>query len=470
MEEHESIFLLFAGAVMVSAWYGGLGPGLLSTALGALIVDFFYLPRIYGFLINDPEHNIPLGLFVAQGLLISALCKALHSARERVESNMMEARRSEERYRLIVGNIDEIVYLVQMGADPFLGKVEFVSDRVEKIIGYRPNEFLDDPTLWSRIVHPDDFSALKKATEKILAGQETVVREYRLQHKKTGEYRWVEDKVVLRVEEGRAVGLFGVARDITERKQAEAALERLVAELKQKTIQAEEASRMKSHFLSNVSHELRTPLNAIIGYVSLLLDESYGPLSERQKAPLERVRINTVDLIKVVEDVLDLSKIESGRMTVHLSRVDVPSVVQDVLSKMQPLAGSKSLSVRCDIGALPAIESDRLKISQILINLLSNAIKFTPKGGEILISTKALREKERIEIRVQDSGIGMRPEEIPKIFDAFHQIDASATREFGGVGLGLAIVKELVDLLGGEIRVESEYGKGSTFTLLLPYR
>lgn len=241
-------------------------------------------------------------------------------------------------------------------------------------------------------------------------------------------------------------------------------------ELKKKTIQALEASRIKSDFVSNVSHELRTPINAIIGYSSLLLDETYGEAGQEQKAPLEGVVRNANDLLSLVNDVLDLSRIESGKMAVRLGPVEIPSLIQGVLSGMHPLFEKKSLFVQFnEPETFPMIQSDADKIKQITVNFLSNAVKFTKNGG-VIISVKDLPEREGVEFSVQDTGIGIKPEELPKIFDAFHQVDASATREFGGVGLGLAIVKELIRLLQGEIRVESEYKKGTTFTVYLPYR
>ncbi len=242
------------------------------------------------------------------------------------------------------------------------------------------------------------------------------------------------------------------------------------AELKRKTIEAQEASRIKSEFVSNVSHELRTPLNAIMGYNSLLLEEVYGAVSESQKGPLEGVQRNANDLLKLVNEVLDLARIESGKMPVEIQEVDIVLLIKETLSGMQPLFDQKSLYVRFNqVEPLPAIYSDSDKIKQILVNLLSNAVKFTKKGG-IRIAMTARPDKGGVEISIQDTGIGVKPEELSKIFNTFHQVDASATREFGGVGLGLAIVKDLIYLLQGEVRVESQYGKGSTFTVYLPYR
>ena len=251
--------------------------------------------------------------------------------------------------------------------------------------------------------------------------------------------------------------------EIAERKRVEEVL-------KQKTIEAQEASRVKSEFVSNVSHELRTPLNAILGYTHLLLDGTYGALGTDQKVPLEGVLRNAGDLVSLVNGVLDLAKMESGKLSVSLEEVNLTSLIQEILSGMKPLFKEKSLQTHFNqVKGLAPIRSDREKVRQIIINLLSNAVKFTMQGG-VTITESVLSEQGGIEIRIQDTGIGVLPEELPKIFNAFHQVDASSTREYGGVGLGLAIVKELVGLLKGEIKIESEYGKGTTAILYLPCR
>jgi PAS domain S-box-containing protein len=247
-------------------------------------------------------------------------------------------------------------------------------------------------------------------------------------------------------------------------------LQKTNEELFRKTVEAEEANRLKSQFLSNVSHELRTPLNAIIGYTSLLLDEIYGSVADDQKMPLEGVKRNADDLLKLVNDVLDLSKIESGKLTLDLEEVNVSSLIEEVLSAMKPLFEERSLSVESRIETgVPLLYSDPGKIKQVIVNLLSNAVKFTKQGG-IVIRVKNQFRQNRVEMAIQDTGIGIRKEELPKIFDAFHQVDGAATREFGGVGLGLAIVKEMMDRLHGDVTVESEYGEGSIFTVYLPYK
>jgi signal transduction histidine kinase len=247
-------------------------------------------------------------------------------------------------------------------------------------------------------------------------------------------------------------------------------LQRTNEELRQKTLEAQEVARLKSQFLSNISHELRTPLNAILGYTHLLMDRTYGALGPDQEVPIEGILRNGEDLLRLVNDVLNLSRIEAGKLSVNLSTVELPALYEDVLEKMRPLIDEKVLSVRWAAPRnLPSIQSDAQKIRQILTNLLSNAIKFTPKGS-VTIETTDLPQRDGIEIKVHDTGVGIKREELPRIFEAFHQVDGTSTREFGGVGLGLTIVRELAEALKGEVHAESEYGKGSAFTVFLPYR
>lgn len=262
---------------------------------------------------------------------------------------------------------------------------------------------------------------------------------------------------------GKIIMAVATFYDITHRKKDEAAL-------KQKTIEAEEASRLKSRFVSQVSHDLRTPLNAIMGYNRLLSAEIYGPLAEDQKQALERMQKNAEHLLKLINNVLDISKMESGKASIDLLPVDLVQLIGEILTEMKPPADKKSLSLHYRPGKTPiVIESDPTKVNQIITNLVSNAIKFTEQGS-VSVEARDRSEKRGVEVTIQDTGIGIRADELSRIFESFYQGDSAKQYSSEGSGLGLAIVKELVDLLQGEIVVESEQGKGSTFTLFLPYR
>lgn len=233
-------------------------------------------------------------------------------------------------------------------------------------------------------------------------------------------------------------------------------------------MEAEEANRYKSRLVANVSHDLRTPLNAIIGYTQLLSDGVYGPVHEDQASALEGVQRNAGDLLKMVNDILDLAKMESGKMPVAVAPVEISLLIKEILSEIKPLSDRKGLSLQYRLqDALPIIESDGIKVKQILVNLLSNAIKFTDRG-EITVIAKDRGERKGIEIAVRDTGVGIQAEALSKVFEVFYQIEGMDKPK--GSGLGLAIVEDLAHLLQGEIQVDSEHGKGSTFTLFLPYR
>jgi signal transduction histidine kinase/HAMP domain-containing protein len=242
----------------------------------------------------------------------------------------------------------------------------------------------------------------------------------------------------------------------------------LVNELRDNNLQLERANRLKSEFLASVSHELRTPMNAIIGYTKLMLDGLDGDLTEQQTADLERVVQAADNLLGLINGLLDLAKIEAGKMELTLEEVDVQAVIDDVMDLVRPSAEAKSLSVQSDVPqALPTSWADRGRVRQVLVNLVANAVKFTERGGVTLHATAA---DGWITVAVTDTGVGISAEAQSFIFDEFRQADSSTTRRYGGTGLGLAISKRLIALHGGRIWVESTLGTGSTFSFTLPVR
>lgn len=237
-------------------------------------------------------------------------------------------------------------------------------------------------------------------------------------------------------------------------------------ELNTKNEELEKAYRVKSEFLASMSHELRTPLNSIIGFSSVLLGPNGDPLTEDQRKALEKVLKNGKHLLQLINDILDFSKLESGRMSVNVEVDEVENIIANSLMTVESMAKSKNLQVIQNIAeGLPVMQTDILKIKQILVNLLSNAVKFTEEG-DVTVSARQL--KDSIVFSVKDSGIGIEPSNYAKIFEEFQQIDNSNTRKYKGTGLGLPISRRLARLLGGDLIVESEFGKGSTFILTVP--
>jgi signal transduction histidine kinase len=241
---------------------------------------------------------------------------------------------------------------------------------------------------------------------------------------------------------------------------------RLFTEIQEKSRQLEVASQHKSQFLANMSHELRTPLNAIIGYTEMMADGLYGDVSEKAASVLERVQANGRHLLGLINDVLDLSKIEAGQLVLAVEEYSVTDMVATVLSATESLARAKGLALGSDVPAgLPTGTGDARRLTQVLLNLVGNAIKFTDQGS---VEVRARQAGERFELSVVDSGFGIAPEDQAKIFEEFQQVDNTSTRKKGGTGLGLSISRRIVELHGGRISVESEVGTGSTFKVTIP--
>ena len=247
-------------------------------------------------------------------------------------------------------------------------------------------------------------------------------------------------------------------------------------QLLESKVAAEQASRAKSEFLASMSHELRTPLNAVIGFSQVLVNKTYGELNDRQLEYLTSILVGGRHLRKLVDDVLDLAKVDAGHLTLDLTRVAVAEDIPEVVGVVQALAQQKNITVTVEVKEpLPEITADRMRVQQMIYNLLSNAIKFTDPGGHVTVTADTIFAGDSsgpcsLRIRVADTGIGITAEDQARIFDKFERGDSSSAREQEGTGLGLALTRKLVELHGGQISVESEgvKGRGSLFTVLLP--
>ena len=270
-----------------------------------------------------------------------------------------------------------------------------------------------------------------------------------------------------------------VLRDVTDLRRAANELEDRIqaatadladqnTRLQWQSRELEKANRLKSEFLASMSHELRTPINALIGYASLMLDRIYGDLTARQEEGLNRIQGAAQHLLALINDILDLAKIEAGRMPLHLDDVTLGDIITGISQQIEPLVKKKSLTFTVEMPSKDlSLHTDRTKVKQILLNLLSNAVKFTHHGG---IWVTVSKDEEDLRFDVRDTGIGIRASDLESIWEDFRQVVQSRSREFGGTGLGLSITRKLVDALGGHVFAESVYGKGSTFTVVLPIR
>ena len=283
--------------------------------------------------------------------------------------------------------------------------------------------------------------------------------------------------------EGTAIGVFALTRDevnpFTDKQielvttfadQAVIAIEnvRLFDEIQDKSRQLAEASQHKSQFLANMSHELRTPLNAILGYTELIIDNIYGETSEKMHGVLGRIQSNGKHLLGLINDVLDLSKIEAGQLNLSLGDYAIKNVVNGVFAAVESLATAKKIALKIEVPPdLPLGRGDEQRLTQVLLNMVGNAIKFTD-AGEVTI--KASADDCAYTVAVRDTGPGISAADQGKIFDEFQQAEDSSTKKKGGTGLGLAISKRIVELHGGRIWVESKAGEGSTFSFTVPLK
>ncbi len=288
---------------------------------------------------------------------------------------------------------------------------------------------------------------------------------------------------------GEAIAIVSVLHDLTEQVENERLYEELknfnnelearvgaaTSDLAEQNVrlqwqsrELEKANRLKSEFLASMSHELRTPINALIGYTALILDRIYGDLNAKQEEGLTRIQAAAQHLLALINDILDLAKIEAGRMPLHMGDISLQDILREVTVHIDPLVKKKGLQYRSTLpDEVVLMHTDRTKVKQIMLNLLSNAVKFTPGGG---ITLSARREGDFVRIDVADTGIGIRKEDLEAIWEDFRQVDQSRTREFGGTGLGLSITRKLADALGGRVTLTSEYGGGSTVSVFLPVR
>ncbi|MBI2191142.1 MAG: PAS domain S-box protein [Planctomycetes bacterium] len=395
---------------------------------------------------------------------------------------------SEERYRALVSNIPDVVWTSDGS-----GNTVFISPNIEKIYGYTPEEiYRGGAAIWLDRIHPGDVNLVIERYVRLFRDGQMFDVEYRVQ-RRDGAWIWLHDRALTTYEREGVAYADGLMTDITDRKTAE-------EELRTAKQTAEVASRAKSVFLANMSHELRTPLNAIIGFSEILADRTFGDLNPKQQKYMGNILTSARHLVGLINEVLDLAKVEAGRMRLDLTPIDVRQAIQEVESTVRALADQKR--IRLDLAleeSLPPLTADASKVRQILYNLLSNAIKFTPEGGRVALSARLVpapdatpggrpaagvtvsgpagaqgplsQEPPRpaIEISVSDTGVGIRREDRDRIFHEFEQADSSYSRKQQGCGLGLALTRRLVELHGGQIGVQSEgEGRGSTFTVRFP--
>ncbi|MEA5552040.1 ATP-binding protein [Anabaena cylindrica UHCC 0172] len=486
-----TVFSLFFAAVTFSSWYGGLGAGLLATILSVLVSNFFLTPVADNLVLRHGANLLHLVLFIIVALLVSSLKAALRVARQRSEANLAKLQLSEERYRHIVDTAYEGIWLLNAQL-----RTQYVNQRLAEMLGYGMEDMSDR-----------SFNELMVETvgyefEAILAKWQQGSRQrfdcrFRTQD---GSDLWViASTTPIFTDQGDFNGVLLMLSDITERKLAE--INQLLEQAQSARAEAETANRSKDEFLAILSHELRSPLNPILGWAEILQSKKLD--QETTNYALQTIERNAKLQTKLIEDLLDVSRIIQDKIILDLYPINLASTIESAIEMVRLLAEEKAIFVSFSIIDLENrnellsshtclslnnfktssrkyyVLGDSKRLHQIMCNLLSNAIKFTLQGGRVDIELSIISLLENYEladstqkfaqIQVKDTGIGIKPEFLPHVFESFRQADNATTRNFGGLGLGLAIVRHLVKLHSGTVEAQSiGEGQGATFIVKLP--
>jgi PAS domain S-box-containing protein len=391
--------------------------------------------------------------------------------RKRSEKTLRE---SEERYRRAISAADAVPYSLEYATNTYT----FIGEGIERITGYSHDEMT--PQLFDSFIQESrmsgDFSNLSadEATMLVRSGEvpgTAVWRSDFLILNKHGEKRWLSDSSVQVMDgNGNPVGSMGILQDITDRKRAEQALRESRDQLSAANAALEKASRLKDEFLASMSHELRTPLTGILGLSEALQLQAYGELNEKQLKALGHIENSGRHLLDLINDILDLSKIEAGKLEMQFEPCSVTDICNASLQLVKGMAHQKGQNIGFSMNqSSVSVRADARRLKQMLVNLLSNAVKFTPEEGQLGLEVLVSEEEHCIFFNVWDKGIGIQPEEMAKLFKPFVQVDSSLARQYAGTGLGLSLVQRMAELHGGSVKVESVYGEGSRFTIVLPW-
>jgi PAS domain S-box-containing protein len=446
--------------------------GYTGRVLGGESVHFFgRRKRKDGKIVDVECHGVPL---LVDGQLTAVYGLYQDITGRRLAEKLL--RESEDRYRDLFENARELIQVVAPD-----GVLLYANRAWRETLGY-PQEELARLNFF-QVIHPESQGHCQEMFRRVLAG-ETVERIEMVFVARNGQRIVGEGSCSCRFQNGQPVFVRAIFSDITARREAEAEIRQLTATLEQRVLErtqqlatlnrelelrnreVERANRMKSQFLASMSHELRTPLNAVIGFSELLNEETAGPLNEKQRRYLEHVLNGARHLLQLINDILDLAKVESGQLLLRPEPFPLAEALPEVLSTIKPLAMNKRIQVENRVAAEIQLHADRIRVKQILYNLLSNAVKFTAEGGQVWIDAR--RADGSVCVTVSDNGIGIPPEEHQAIFNEFYQVGTTTKGVKEGTGLGLAISRRLVEAHEGNIWVESEPGKGSRFSFTVP--
>ena len=390
----------------------------------------------------------PLG--VVSILELDKVYKSLSDYQERLEKSALELKKSEEHFRSLIENSSDVIMLINSD-----GIITYISPSVVGVLGYKESEVIGNSLF--KYINENDSKVLRSSINQ---SDNRASHQFRFKHKE-GEWVTLESAGEMFFDNDGTCTLN--CRDVTERKKAEEAIFNAHASVL-------EASGAKSNFLANTSHELRTPLNAILGYSEIIMEDIKENEIENIEKDISKVHVAAGNLLQLIDEVLDISKIESGKIELFVEEFSVLALLEEVEHTVSPLIDKNLNSFQIKIADnIDVMRTDKSKLRQIIFNLLNNAAKFT-RNGKLTLDVMSRNEKGRawVDFIFTDTGIGMAPEKLEKIFEPFVQADASTTRKYGGTGLGLSICKSFAHIMKGRIDVQSKEGVGSTFTLTLP--
>jgi PAS domain S-box-containing protein len=450
-------YLLFFPAIAFTAWYSGLGPGLLATALSGAVALFLYIPPFESFRVASPEALVSMALFLAIGTFLSYLSEALRDSQQRTDAERatLKAALLSIGDGVIVSDRDGRITLMNTVAEQLTGwtlqaaEGRFVRE-VFHIVSESTHEPVEDPVRQvlteGRIVSRADHTTLiaRNGTSWPIDDSGAPVRD-------------AADAII---------GVVIVFRHIAEQRRADAERTAALARERELRVEAESANRTKDEFLTTLSHELRTPLNAILGWARMLGDPSV-PREQRDRA-IAVIQRNAEAQSALIADLLDMSRFMTGKMRLSFQSVELAEVIADAVDAVRVAAEAKQISLEVAADrSVGSIAGDPDRLRQLVWNLLLNAVKFTPRLGHIAIALE--RSDSHVILRIRDSGIGIAADLMPRIFDRFTQGDASMSRVYGGLGLGLALVRQIAEAHGGLVTAESQgAGTGTAFTVSLP--
>ncbi|PYS20821.1 MAG: hybrid sensor histidine kinase/response regulator [Acidobacteria bacterium] len=456
-------FIFFFPAIVLAAWYGRARLAILAIGLSAVLANYFFIEPRRSLWISNTAELIGLISFVLAGLAIAVAIESMHRANARATNIAGERRRADEvsahLAAIVASSSDAII------SKSLQGTITSWNDGAEAMFGYTAAEMIGESIL--RLIPPENQFEEDYILSRLRAGK-------RVEHYETVRLRKDGTPVdvsltisPIKNNAGEIIGASKIARDVTDRRIAEAELEALLAREQELRLAAEESNRLKDEFLATMSHELRNPLNVILGYSELLLRTDEIKNSPQLLKMGEAMRRNALAQSHLIRDLLDLSRLRSGKLTLNTETVSLTTAIMNAVETVRADAAAKNINLTIDTPEALFVQGDLLRLEQIVWNLLTNAVKFTPAGGSI--SVRAAKDSNDAVLSVADTGQGIDPAFVPYVFEMFRQADASTSRSQSGMGIGLALVRQLVELHGGIVSVHSAgQGLGASFEVRLP--